>query len=67
MQHLKAYEECLNATSSRNAPWYVVPGHDKENAPLIVSRIVVDTFEELKMAFPSRIAVDPQAARKMKF
>jgi len=48
----KAYEECLSATSTSDAPWYVVPADDKENARLIVSRIVLDTLERLKMAYP---------------
>jgi PPK2 family polyphosphate:nucleotide phosphotransferase len=50
--YMKAYEQCLGATSSANAPWYVVPADDKENARLIVSQIVVDTLEGLKMAYP---------------
>jgi hypothetical protein len=51
-QHMSAYERCLSATSTRDAPWYVVPADDKENARLIVSRIVLDTFEALKMTYP---------------
>ena len=51
-QYMSAYERCLSATSTRDAPWYVVPADDKENARLIVSRIVLDTLEGLKMAFP---------------
>jgi PPK2 family polyphosphate:nucleotide phosphotransferase len=51
-QYMKAYEKCLSATSTRDAPWYVVPADDKENARLIVSRIVLDTLEELKMTYP---------------
>ena len=35
-----------------DASWYVVPADDKGNARLIVSQIVRDTFEGLKMAFP---------------
>jgi len=50
--YMKAYEKCLGATSTSDAPWYVVPADDKENARLIVSRIVVDTLEGLKMSFP---------------
>lgn len=50
--YMKAYEECLSATSTSAAPWYVVPADDKENARLIVSRIVLDTLEELKLAYP---------------
>ena len=51
-QYMKAYEECLSATSTRHAPWYVVPADDKENARLILSQIVIDAFKKLKMAYP---------------
>ena len=50
--YMKAYEECLNSTSTRHAPWFVVPADDKENARLIVSRIVLDGLSELNMAYP---------------
>jgi len=51
-RYMKAYEECLSATSTHDAPWYVVPADDKENARLIVSQIVVEAFEGLKMTYP---------------
>jgi PPK2 family polyphosphate:nucleotide phosphotransferase len=51
-QYMQAYEECLKATSTHHAPWYVVPADDKENARLIVSQIVLDTLSDLKMAYP---------------
>jgi polyphosphate kinase 2 (PPK2 family) len=47
-----AYEECLRATSTRDAPWFVVPADDKENARLVVSQILVDTLEALQLEFP---------------
>jgi polyphosphate kinase 2 (PPK2 family) len=50
--YMKAYEECLSATSVRDSPWYIVPADDKENARPIVSQIVLDTLEGLKMAYP---------------
>ena len=50
--YMKAYEECLAGTSTDHAPWYIVPADDKENARLIVSHIVLDTFDKLKMAYP---------------
>ena len=55
-QYMKAYEECLSATSTEHAPWYVVPADDKENARLIVSQIILDTLKELKMAYPKTTA-----------
>jgi PPK2 family polyphosphate:nucleotide phosphotransferase len=50
--YMQAYEKCLNATSTHHAPWYVVPADDKENARLIVSQIVLDTLDGLKMTYP---------------
>ena len=54
--YMEAYEDCLNATSTHHAPWYVVPSDDKENARLIVSQIVLDALNELKMAYPKTTA-----------
>jgi PPK2 family polyphosphate:nucleotide phosphotransferase len=51
-QYMKAYEKCLSATSTKHAPWYIVPADDKPNARLIVSRILLDTIERLKLEFP---------------
>lgn len=59
----KAYEECLGATSTEDAPWYVVPADDKENARLIVSQIVVDTLEGLGMSYPT---VTEERARELR-
>jgi PPK2 family polyphosphate:nucleotide phosphotransferase len=50
--YMKAYEACLKATSTHHTPWHVVPADDKENARLIVSQIVLDALNELKMAYP---------------
>jgi PPK2 family polyphosphate:nucleotide phosphotransferase len=50
--YMRAYEKCLGATSTKQAPWYVVPADDKLNTRLIVSRIVLDTIEGLKMSYP---------------
>ncbi|MGP1680145.1 MAG: ADP-polyphosphate phosphotransferase [Burkholderiales bacterium] len=55
-QYMQAYEACLGATSTAIAPWYVVPADDKENARLIVSKIVLDVFNELKLAYPKTTA-----------
>ena len=54
--YMQAYEACLHATSTHHAPWYVVPADDKENARLIVSQIVLDALNELKMAYPKTTA-----------
>jgi PPK2 family polyphosphate:nucleotide phosphotransferase len=63
-----AFEECLNATSTQESPWFVVPADDKDNARLIVSRIVMDALKNLKMAYPKTTAkrkAELQAIRKL--
>jgi PPK2 family polyphosphate:nucleotide phosphotransferase len=57
--YMRAYEKCISATSTRRAPWYVVPADDKLNTRLIVSRILLDTVEGLKLSYPK-----PTAARR---
>jgi len=67
-QYMQAYEECLHATSTHRAPWFVVPADDKENARLIVSQIVLDTLADLKMAYPKTTAkrrVELKAIKKL--
>ena len=51
-QYMKAYEECLSATTRPYAPWYVVPADDKKNARLLVSQAIIDTMNSMKLAYP---------------
>jgi len=47
-----AYEACLSATSTKEAPWYVVPADEKKTARLIVSQVILDTLDELGLVYP---------------
>jgi PPK2 family polyphosphate:nucleotide phosphotransferase len=51
-EYRQAYEDCLSATSTKSAPWHVVPADDKLNARLIVSRIVIAALQRLRLAYP---------------
>jgi PPK2 family polyphosphate:nucleotide phosphotransferase len=51
-QYMQAYEECLSATSTQAAPWYIVPADDKSNAHLIVSQILLDALKGLDLSYP---------------
>jgi len=67
-QYAEAFEECLNATSTQASPWFVVPADDKDNARLIVSRIVMDALKDLKMSYPKttpKRKAELQAIRKL--
>ena len=46
-EYMRAYEECVSATSTAQAPWYVVPADDKRNERLIVAAIMRATLEEI--------------------
>lgn len=61
--YMKAYAACLSATSTREAPWHVVPADDKKNARLIVSEIILDVFKGLKMSYPK---TTPQRREELK-
>jgi len=60
--YMEAYEECLGATSTEHAPWYVVPADDKDTARLIVSQVILDAFNELHMAYPEAHRTAAQGA-----
>ncbi len=47
-----AYEDAIGATSTKRAPWFVIPADDKKNARLIISRIVADEMGKLDMKYP---------------
>ncbi len=65
-QYMQAYEACLSATSTGHAPWYVVPADDKENARLIISRIILDTFKALDMHYPKTDAKRRQELQSLR-
>ncbi len=47
-----AYADCLGATSTAKAPWYVIPADDKWNARLLISHAIIETMKTLKMSYP---------------
>jgi PPK2 family polyphosphate:nucleotide phosphotransferase len=61
-QYMKAYEDCLSNTSTKSAPWHVVPADDKCNARLIVSRAVIEALQDLKMSYPK---ITPERRREL--
>jgi PPK2 family polyphosphate:nucleotide phosphotransferase len=65
-EYRTAYEDCLGATSTDDAPWYVVPADDKLNARLIVSNIILDTLKGLKMAYPKTDAKHREELQKIR-
>jgi len=50
--YIEAFEDAIEATSTKHAPWYVIPSNHKWFRNLAVSQIMADTMEDLKLAYP---------------
>lgn len=50
--YMKAYEEMLEKTSTDYAPWYIIPANRKWYRNIVISKIIIETLENLKMKFP---------------
>jgi hypothetical protein len=50
---MDAYEEMIAETSSKHAPWYVVPADNKWYTRLVVAAAIVDALAELKLRYPT--------------
>ncbi|ABA58684.1 Polyphosphate:AMP phosphotransferase [Nitrosococcus oceani ATCC 19707] len=48
----QAYQDAINATATKNAPWFVVPADDKKNMRLIVAQIILEQLKSLDMEYP---------------
>jgi PPK2 family polyphosphate:nucleotide phosphotransferase len=59
--YVKAYEDCLNATSRPWAPWYAVPADDKDFLRLQVAKIINSAFTQLDLKRPA-VSADTLAA-----
>ena len=51
-EYMRAYEDVLNKTSTDYAPWYIVPANHKWYRDFVISRVLVETLEGLRMKFP---------------
>jgi PPK2 family polyphosphate:nucleotide phosphotransferase len=65
-QYMEAYAQCLSATSTDEAPWYVVPADDKQNARLLISGVILETLRSLDLAWPKLDKTRVKELRKMR-
>ena len=67
-EYMDAYQECIEHTSTEDAPWYVIPADHKWYMRMAVAEIIAERLEDLALSYP---AVDEHkedevaAARKM--
>ena len=60
--YMDAYEDTINATATRQNPWYVIPSDDRPNQQLIIAHIITEILESLPTSFPE---TDQTEARKL--
>lgn len=51
-KYMAAYENALKATSTDYAPWYVIPADSKTNRNLLISKILLNALQEMKLEYP---------------
>src|SRR5260370_33320123 len=61
--YMGAYEEMVRATSTKQAPWHVVPADNKWFTRLVVASAIVDILESLQLAYPE---VGPDMQKQLK-
>lgn len=65
--YMQAYQDVIDKTSTKYAPWYVIPANHNWYRDLVISRIIVKHLKELKMTYPQPVEnisqfVDPLKA-----
>ncbi len=52
-EYMKAYADAIENTSTKNAPWYIVPADNKWFSRLAISEIIVKKLKSLKLEYPT--------------
>ena len=60
------YDEAISATATPDAPWFIIPADDKKNARLIISRIIADELEAMKLSHPTSNPAKKLELKKIK-
>ena len=61
-KYQKAYEKAINATATKENPWYVIPADDKWYSRLIVSDLLTKLIEDMPLTYPT---LDPAEAARL--
>ncbi|HMN11753.1 MAG TPA: polyphosphate kinase 2 family protein [Bellilinea sp.] len=51
-KYMQAYEDVINKTSTREAPWFIIPANKKWYRNIAISRIIINALEGMKMQYP---------------
>jgi len=62
-KYMRAYEDMIRNTSTKHAPWYIVPADHKWFARLVVAEAIIGAMESLDLSFPK---MDAQRRKELK-
>jgi PPK2 family polyphosphate:nucleotide phosphotransferase len=51
-EYMKAYEELIKHTATKDSPWYVVPADNKAFARIVVASAVINALDSLGLEYP---------------
>ena len=57
-RYQKCYEDIFEQTSTKHAPWFVIPADEKWYRNVAISSILVDTLKDMKLKYPTSDKVD---------
>ena len=61
--YMEAFQDALRLTSTKEAPWYVVPSDRKWFRDLVIAKIIADTLEDMNLKIPAA-KIDLEAIRR---
>ncbi len=65
-QYMKAYEDAIRKTSTKDSPWYVIPADNKPYARIAVASAIIHALDEMDLAFPQLSAEEQAKLQEMK-
>ena len=65
-EYMKAYSEAIGATSTEDAPWYILPADNKWFTRIAIAQVVADTLEDLDLHVPELSRRDLRALKEAK-
>jgi PPK2 family polyphosphate:nucleotide phosphotransferase len=64
--YMEAYEEMIRHTSSKHAPWFVIPADNKWHTRIVVADAIIDALEKMDLAFPKINAAKRKELQKIR-
>mgnify|MGYP000465128383 CR=1 FL=1 len=61
-----AYEQAIKHTSTKIAPWFIIPADDKLYAHVLIGKIILEKLNKMKPTFPPKTKQEEMYMKKAK-